>query len=253
MKIYTLKAEKRIHKNPILFVHGAMHGAWCWQKFFMPYFQENGFDVYAIDLTNHCDNQKNSSLKLTTINTYVEDIKEAIKEIREEVILVGHSMGGLVVQKFLENNNCHKAILLASVPPIGLLKTTFRVAFKNPLGFILGNLTWSLLPILGSKKMAKWAFFSHNINQGVFELTMKNLQDESYLAYLGMIVTFLNKSNKNVPILVLAAKNDNLIPLKDVRKNASFHNTEAIVFDMAHDMMLENNWEEVASSIKDWL
>ena len=35
---------------PILFIHGAFAGAWCWEEHFMPWFAERGFDTYAIDL-----------------------------------------------------------------------------------------------------------------------------------------------------------------------------------------------------------
>lgn len=56
MKIHHLKPEKNNQDFSILFIHGAMHGAWCWQKFFMPFFQNKNINTYAIDLSNHCDN-----------------------------------------------------------------------------------------------------------------------------------------------------------------------------------------------------
>lgn len=37
-------------KPPLIFVHGSYHAAWCWREKFMPYFSENGWDVYAISL-----------------------------------------------------------------------------------------------------------------------------------------------------------------------------------------------------------
>ena len=33
---------------PILFLHGAFAGAWCWAEQFMPYFAERGLDCYAV-------------------------------------------------------------------------------------------------------------------------------------------------------------------------------------------------------------
>jgi hypothetical protein len=37
-------------KQPILFVHGSFHSAWCFSEHFMPYFSQRGHDCYAISL-----------------------------------------------------------------------------------------------------------------------------------------------------------------------------------------------------------
>jgi hypothetical protein len=38
LEIITCHPETDPHPTPVLFVHGAWHGAWCWEKFFLPYF-----------------------------------------------------------------------------------------------------------------------------------------------------------------------------------------------------------------------
>lgn len=35
---------------PVLFVHGAWHGGWCWDQGFLEYFAARGWDVYAMSL-----------------------------------------------------------------------------------------------------------------------------------------------------------------------------------------------------------
>lgn len=35
---------------PLLFVHGAWHGAWCWEEYFLPYFAEHGYRSVALSL-----------------------------------------------------------------------------------------------------------------------------------------------------------------------------------------------------------
>jgi hypothetical protein len=31
------------HPTPLLFVHGAAHGAWCWDEHFLDFFAEKGY------------------------------------------------------------------------------------------------------------------------------------------------------------------------------------------------------------------
>ena len=38
---------------PIVFVHGAWHGAWCWEEHFLDYFAQHGYVVLAFDLRQH--------------------------------------------------------------------------------------------------------------------------------------------------------------------------------------------------------
>jgi alpha-beta hydrolase superfamily lysophospholipase len=56
------------------------------------------------------------------------------------------------------------------------------------------------------------------------------------------------------PMLVLAAANDRVFSVAEEQATARAYGTEAIVFpDMAHDMMLERGWPQVADCILDWL
>ena len=82
------------------------------------------------------------------------------------------------------------------------------------------------------------------------------MQDESYRAYLEMIllVLFSPGTITDTPLLVLGAANDAAIFTREVEATAQRHNTQAEFFpDMAHDMMLEANWQAVADRILGWL
>jgi pimeloyl-ACP methyl ester carboxylesterase len=35
------------HPVPLLFVHGARHGAWCWDEHFLDFFADRGYACYA--------------------------------------------------------------------------------------------------------------------------------------------------------------------------------------------------------------
>ena len=108
------------HRTPLLFVHGAYSGAWCWEEHFLPYFAARGHPAYALSLRGHGASAGRESLALASISDYVEDVAHAVRRFQTPPVLVGHSMGGLVVQRYLERHDVPAAVLMASVPPTGL-------------------------------------------------------------------------------------------------------------------------------------
>ena len=86
------------NKPPILLVHGAWHGAWCWEGNYLDYFAEAGHETWALDLSGHGGSSNTKPLRLTTIGDYIKDVMAVINAMPEAPILIGHSMGGLVCQ-----------------------------------------------------------------------------------------------------------------------------------------------------------
>ncbi len=77
-------------------VHGAWHGGWCWGRV-AKLLRAEGHDVYTPTLTGLADR---SHLMAPTINlsTHVRDITNLITwEGLSDVVLVGHSYGGMVI------------------------------------------------------------------------------------------------------------------------------------------------------------
>ncbi len=248
-------ASEKQKKTPLLFVHGMWHGAWCWQENFLPYFTEKGYDSYALSLRGHGNSEGRERLRWASLAQYVDDVASVVEQIGTPPILIGHSMGGMVVQKYLEKHQAPAAVLLASAPPRGLLAATVRVATQQPLTFLKVNLTMSLYPIVGTAERCKAFFFSDDIEDERLMRYYKQLQDEAYRAYIDMIMLNLPRPKKvNTELLVLGAKNDRAISVKEVQATAVAYKTKAEIFpDMAHDMMLDSGWEDVADRISNWL
>jgi pimeloyl-ACP methyl ester carboxylesterase len=77
-----------------LLVHGAWHGAWCWYKV-IPELQALGHAATAIDLPGHgVDRTPTADV---TLDRWVARVGEALEAIDGPVVLVGHSMGGVVI------------------------------------------------------------------------------------------------------------------------------------------------------------
>ena len=136
MKIELLsqKPDKQTHSTPILFVHGAWHGAWCWQEYFLPYFAQNGWEVYALSLRGH--GESDGGIRWASGANYVADVAGVVEQIGRPPILIGHSMGGYVVQKYLEAHDAPAGVLLASIPPQGILGFTLRIARQHPVALL---------------------------------------------------------------------------------------------------------------------
>ena len=81
------------------------------------------------------------------------------------------------------------------------------------------------------------------------------LQDESYLAFLDMLVFDLPRPARvSTPLLVLGGGADTVFHPSEIEATARAYGTQATLFpDMAHDMMLEPGWRNVAQAIRKWL
>lgn len=243
------------HPTPLLFVHGMMHGAWCWDVHFLGYFAHHAFAAYAVNLRGHGNSEGRGNLRWTRIADYVEDVANAVRQLPGSPILIGHSMGGFVIQKYLEDHDAVGAVLLSSPPPAGLLGTTLRIARRRPFVFAKVNLTLSLLPVIATPELAREAFFSADLPDDQLLAYWKLMEDESYRAFLDMVALDLPKPAKvKTPLLVLGAARDNMLKPREIEATARAYNTQAeIIDDVAHSSMLESGWQAVAERILVWL
>lgn len=82
----------------ILLIHGAWHGAWCWYKV-VPRLEHLGHNVLAIDLPGHGRNQIG---RPPTLDDYTDAAVQALNTFNGPAFVVGHSMGGVVLQRACE-------------------------------------------------------------------------------------------------------------------------------------------------------
>ncbi len=158
LELLTHKPENKTHPTPILFVHGAWHGAWCWEEYFLPYFASQGWESYALSLRGHvgCEGH----IRWASGADYVSDVSQIAEKIGTNPIVIGHSMGGYVLQKYLENHSAPAAVLLASIPSHGILSFFLRMAFRHPLQMLQTMVSLDPYPLVGTIELMEDAFFS---------------------------------------------------------------------------------------------
>ncbi len=77
---------------PVLFVHGAWHGAWCWEPA-LTLLAGRGVQAGAVDLPGHGDDTG----PLGDLHGDAEAVAAALDKFDVPGLLVGHSYGGIVV------------------------------------------------------------------------------------------------------------------------------------------------------------
>lgn len=240
--------------TPLLFVHGAYTGAWCWDEYFLPYFAALGYSSYALSLSGHGHSRRRGLLDSFSIGDYVADVQEVVAALPAPPVLIGHSMGGMVVQKYLEQGEVPAAVLLCSVPPQGLMSSAFGLMFNKP-GVLadLNRMMGGGPPDLDS---IREALFHQPIDPERLLRYAKLSQPESHRAIWDMTLFNLPHVSRmhRPPLLILGAEHDHLIAPSQVQMTASTYETEAHIFaGMGHGVMLERGWETVAAHIADWL
>ncbi|MGA8054581.1 MAG: alpha/beta fold hydrolase [Burkholderiales bacterium] len=254
LEIIEARARERAFGHPLLFIHGAFVGAWCWTPNFLPYFAENGFDAYAVSLRGHGGSHGRERLAVTGIVDFVEDVREAVAHIGAPPILVGHSMGGFVVQKYLEEERVPAVVLLASAPPQGLLVSQLQLAFGNPTLF--ADLNAVLARGRSSTDALRRALFAGDIEPDALRAYYRKTQIESQRAIWDMTLFNLPRtwSMAKPPMLWLAGEKDALFSLPQMRIGAGILGCPFEVMPgIGHAMMLDSHWQLVADRIIGWL
>jgi len=255
LEIITKTPQTKTHDTPLLLIHGAWHGAWCWENF-LPYFADQGYEVHALSLRGHGASEGHENIRWYSGATdYVEDVAQVVNSLDRQPVLIGHSMGGYVTQKYLEQHNALAGVLVASIPVTGLIGMMCRLLIRHPIPSLKTVFLFDTWHLAATPALAKDHFFSDDYSDIGFSRHYARMQTESYRMALETLVLSLPRPRKvKTPLLVLSAQNDRTFSVQEQKATAKAYHTEAVFFpNMAHDMMLEKDWQKVADKILSWL
>jgi alpha-beta hydrolase superfamily lysophospholipase len=253
-------------EKPILMMHGLGCGGDAWSVL-APLMAKRGWTPYTPTLFPEFRVKENPTGQLSTLSLhdYVEATKaQALaieKSTGEEPVLMGHSMGGLLVQKLAEQGIGKAAILVTPTCPIDCSVKDLRVLFTFANAILKGDPTLSY-------KVWKTGF-----KWGVLNCVDAARHDEIYAHALydsGLVYENLGKPELDVhkvsviderridcPILTIGAVKDRATVIASVRKMAQKYARVGGDYkeydDAAHWIIDEPRTGEMVTDICDWL
>jgi pimeloyl-ACP methyl ester carboxylesterase len=248
--------DRILHEHPILFIHGAWHGAWAWEPHFMPFFRDRGYACYALSLRNHGNSPCVRSINRAGVADFLADIESTVQNVvRRDPILIAHSLGGILTQKYLERHPSPAAVLLASVPPTGVKWCLWRMFKRFPLAFLSSFLFADGYRIVDSPEKVRAFFLSKDTPDDLVAQVASQVGAESLRLSAEVFWTKIDPAfRRRTPLLVAGVEGDPLFFPDEVRATAKFYDAPCEIFPTkSHDVMLDADWQIAAESIYRWL
>lgn len=252
VEIETWFCGDKSPRPAIILIHGMFGGGWyfeSWAKFLC----DKGFVVYVIK-----DLHKGENLTKVDFYAYLEKSNEVVKSIcattKGKIILIGHSMGGLIAQKIAEINPhlVGGLVLIASAPPKGISTMSWSVA--KAMSKHLFSLVFNL-PFKIDKKSALNLLFNWLGDEERKEQLFQKLVPESSIVAKQLAFSRISVDETMVvcKTLVVAGTYDKLLPLETQIEIAQRYDSDYRSFLNGHMMMLEDRRDKIIGAIYEWI
>ncbi|RNI19541.1 alpha/beta hydrolase [Flexivirga caeni] len=177
-----------------------------------------------------------------------------VDRLPNPAVLVGHSLGGFAIQRYLEDHRAPAGVLVGSPPPSGGMRLTCRMARHDPLGTLKLFMTLRAKPMFASPDDARYWYFSAEAPAKEVAEYAARLQDESFRATANTLIRPVRTKRVTTPLLVCGGSKDRTATPSDVALTALRYGVEPVILDgLPHDLMLDAGWARAASYIADWL
>jgi pimeloyl-ACP methyl ester carboxylesterase len=253
------------NSKTIVFIHGMFVTPLCWQAW-LGFFGQQGYRCHAPAYPAHDgpaealrQKHPNSALAQLTLAQVVEHYAAFIQTLPEKPILVGHSMGGLIVQILVARQLAQAGVLIDGAPPVGVFTPKFSFLKSNfpMINPFISTTTPYLMP------------FEHFQYTFVHTLPLSE-QQAAYQEYLvpesrgvarGALTAIakIDFGRPHVPLLFIAGELDQIVPAslnqsnlaayKDAGSKRSFKQFDG----RTHFILGQKNWQEVAGFVAQWL
>jgi pimeloyl-ACP methyl ester carboxylesterase len=249
----------------ILFIPGAFLASDCWNDW-RSYFEQKGYTTIATpwphknaspeSLRNNDVENTIASVRLTGLLDYYTAI---VRSLPDTPILIGHSIGGLIVQLLLQRGLGAAGIALHSFPPrrASPFPFSFIKSWWEPMGFFSPANQNYLLPYKKWKNTvangmdcdsAKDLYYRYAVPES------KRLIRDSFIS-----APRINFSSPHAPLLLVSGGKDRLIPAYINYENFTSYTTKYSITDYVtftgHNHLVFNDpeYKEIADYILFWL
>jgi pimeloyl-ACP methyl ester carboxylesterase len=235
---------------PLLLVHGAFAGARLWEKSYGPAFAALGMDTWAMDFSTQNDGplrRHRRGLKQLTA-----ELAAAIQALPRPPVVLGYSLGGLVVQRLAQQQPLRGMVLLNALPTQDVPKLLLDYARRHPVSLAMCLSLAVASPVRHLSRQLPAGIASPQADAALQAHFVQNLRGESLRALLESLKP--QPSASCTPSLVIGMEGDALIPPAIARAIAARLNADLRVFEgLSHTPMIEPEGQQVVQVIADWL
>jgi len=247
----------------VVFIHGMYMNGLSWQPW-VDRAQARGHTCHAPSWPYHdgqprvLRRQIDPALGRLTFGAVTDHLKAFIDTLPERPALVGHSIGGLAVQKLVNDGYATAGVAISSAPARGVLSGDphfVRANFPH-LNPAAGN-----APVQMTPKRFHYAFantMTADASRLAFDqYVVPESRNVPRSTLTGQGRIDLRRSHP--PLLFLAGDSDHLTPLAMVKRNVRAYRRSVGVVDFtefghrSHLICNQDGWEEVADAALDWL
>lgn len=247
----------------IVLIHGLFMNPKSWGPW-KSYFQTKGYKCHTPAYPFHegepsdLRNQIDPRLAKLNFKQVIETLVTFIDMLPEKPILIGHSMGGLAVQKLVQMNKGVAGVCIDTAPPQGI--------FSFKWSFLKANLP-TINPLKGNSVClpdVEWYQYAF-CNTMTMEQTAAEFDQFVVPESRNIPRTSTTKDGSidfrkpHVPLLFIAGEKDHIIPASLNRKNFEAYSDPNSKKDFkefagrTHYICGQQNWEEVAEYIAGWI
>jgi pimeloyl-ACP methyl ester carboxylesterase len=108
---------------PVVLVHGAWHGAWCWGAV-QAELDARGVPTLAVDVPGHGA----STLPFTDLAGDAAHVANIVARAARPVVLVGHSYGGAVIGEAGGQGDVHSPFMSATTTVVDVIERVAQTA-----------------------------------------------------------------------------------------------------------------------------
>jgi pimeloyl-ACP methyl ester carboxylesterase len=259
LSIQTFPARRPSTQKPdLLFVHGGYVNAKCWLVHLVPFFQAAGFTCHTLDLRGHGQSEGVEHLHHFGIDDYADDVETALASITSPVILIGHSMGCLVIQRYLEREDAQAraAVFMAPVPPSGTAASAMHLTLKYP-GFFqaVSAATNGVLSQEHADLMTQ-IYFSPGIQTAEILRFADMVGPESFKAITEMAFLAMRgpHGHQPLPALVIGGENDAVFPDHTLNDTGLLWNAQVErIGGAGHMFIVDDHHHEACRLVLNWV
>ncbi len=250
-------------KPKIIFIHGMFLNprSWeAWQSFFTDRGWTNEAPAWPFHQGEPAALRDDPPAELgdLTLSEVCVHFRDVLAREAEPPVLIGHSMGGLVVQKLVAEGRARAGVCVASVAPNRMMALDWSfmknvAAITNPLA---GHRHYTMTAQLFYDNFANT--LSERESSIAWERYAMPESRQVLRDALGAEGE-IDVEREHAPLLFIGAEEDRIIPDSLVRRNAHAwtdarsHSEYRPFSGRGHFLCTQPGWEEVAGTVANWL